>query len=304
MPFFKRNLYFFALFFDLSIENREQMIYNQDKEVTILPKIIFTETPDFAVQKRISRHSMPYMHHHNSCELFYIIKGEREYFIENEFFKLETGDLVFVPENALHRTDGKEASRILVYFSFEFLSEYLTTKALSELSLCKPLAFRPSEEQKRYIGYLFNTLSDGYAKSDRTTDDPALVGLLVQILFAITGNENAYSVRKYSDSRVESVVKYINENYGSISGIEEIASRFYLSKYHLCRLFNKNLGVSVVEYMNTIKIRNASLQMRDESRSITDIATACGFNSSSYFCKVFKAEKGVSPSEYRKGLIK
>ena len=43
--------------------------------------------------------------------------------------------------------------------------------------------------------------------------------------------------------------------------------------------------------------------MQSEQRlTLTEIATRCGFNSSSYFCKVFKNEKGVSPAAYRKGL--
>ena len=75
---------------------------------------------------------------------------------------------------------------------------------------------------------------------------------------------------------------------------------FFISKYHLCRYFRKNLGVSLVAYLNTAKISQACNMMKQGERNMSKIAMECGFNSSSYFCKVFKKERGISPTEYQK----
>ena len=96
------------------------------------------------------------------------------------------------------------------------------------------------------------------------------------------------------------MVKYINENYNQITDIEEIAEHFFISKFHLCRIFNKNLGIPLITYLNTIKIREACTLICQGRLNLTEIAIRCGFNSSSYFCKVFKNEKGLSPTEYKK----
>ena len=73
-----------------------------------------------------------------------------------------------------------------------------------------------------------------------------------------------------------------------------------MSKYHLCRLFIKNLGVGLITYLNNVKIRQACKLIREFDLSITEVATKTGFNSASYFCKVFKSETGLAPSEYKR----
>jgi len=268
-----------------------------------MQQIKIIETEDFFVEKRISKTPMPTMHHHRAFEIFYIINGEREYFIDDEFFKLETGDIIVVPSDLLHRTDGKAASRILVYFSYEHLKKFFTPEMIARLAIHRPFVFRPEGAQKDCLGLLFNTLLNEYshvAKEGDPVNCPALSGYLQQILLMITYGNNTYIPREDIDGRIESVIKYINENYGSINNIEEIADHFYISKYHLCRLFARNLGVGLVTYLNTIKIRKACEMLRHDDVGITETAMRCGFNSSSYFCKVFRAEKGISPTEYRK----
>jgi AraC-like DNA-binding protein len=113
---------------------------------------------------------------------------------------------------------------------------------------------------------------------------------------------NHYAPEVYADRRIGEIVRYINDHFAEIEDIEEVAERFYVSKYHLCRIFNKSLGLPLISYLNTIKIRAAAELMQNEKLNLTEIATRSGFNSSSYFCKVFKAEKGVSPTVYRKNL--
>ena len=55
-------------------------------------------------------------------------------------------------------------------------------------------------------------------------------------------------------------------------------------------------------YLNNIKIREACNMIKSGCNNMTEIAILCGFNSSSYFCKVFKKEKGISPTEFRKAI--
>ena len=268
-----------------------------------MAQIKFVEVDDFFVEKDIFKSPMRNMHHHNAFELYYIIKGEREYFIEDEFFKLGTGELVVIPQNLLHRTDGKGASRFLIYFSMDYLKKFFTSEMIDCLAIHRPFVFRPEDTVSEQLDIMMNTLFIEYNRAVReghSKDDPMLAGYLYQILFSITSGNNAYVPHEYSDSRIGSIIKYINENYSQITDIEEIASQFYISKYHLCRIFNQNLGVPLITYLNTIKIRKACEMIKSGKSSLTEIAMKCGFNSSSYFCKVFKSEKGVSPTEYKR----
>jgi AraC-like DNA-binding protein len=245
------------------------------------------------------------MHHHNAFELYYIIKGEREYFIEDDFFKLSEGDLVIIPRNLLHRTEGKGASRFLIHFSLDYLKKYFTTEMIDCLSIHRPFIFHPEENLREQFLLIFNSLLLEYLRASKRGDpsnDPILAGYLYQILFIVTRANNVYVHQEYSDSRIGSIIKYINENYSQIADIEEISSHFYISKYHLCRIFTQNLGVPLITYLNTIKIRKACEMIKSEKGSLTEIAMKCGFNSSSYFCKVFKSEKGVTPATFRRQM--
>ena len=169
---------------------------------------------------------------------------------------------------------------------------------ISALPLDRPLVFRPGKELRSLIENELTAMLSEYSDGAM----PLLASRLCHLLFLIAKSPNGYSDTPFSDRRIGQIVRYINENYSEIDDIEQIAERFFISKYHLCRTFNKNLGLPLVSYLNTIKIRAAAELMRNEKLNLTEIATRSGFNSSSYFCKVFKAEKGVSPTVYRKNL--
>ena len=268
-----------------------------------MPQIELVESADFFVEKDVWKMPMHAMHHHPTWELYYLIKGEREYFIEDEFFKLTDGDMVLVPKSALHRTAGKGATRYLIYFSDKFLQKYFMPMALQPLFSRRPFVFRADEGERERINAVFNALLTEYSRAEREQtghDEGLYAGYLYQLLFTMVHASNTYVPHEYADGRIAQIIKYINENYSQIRDIEEISAHFFVSKYHLCRIFNKNLGIPLITYLNTIKIREACAMIKEGKLNLTEIAMQCGFNSSSYFCKVFKAEKGISPTEYKK----
>ncbi len=263
-----------------------------------MPQTTYASTPDFYIEKAIGKATMPHMHDHRAFELYYLCRGEREYFIGDQFYKIGEGDLVLIPPDLLHRTAGKGATRFLLYFSEDFLRRFLTDGMLSALPLNRPLVFRADESLRENIeSELFAMLAE-YADGAATLS----VSRLCRLLLIIANAPNGYTTVPFSDRRIGQIVRYINEHYGEINDIEQIAERFFISKYHLCRTFSKNFGLNLISYLNTIKIRAAAELMHNEKLNLTEIATRAGFNSSSYFCKVFKAEKGVSPTVYRKNL--
>lgn len=265
--------------------------------------IEYADFADFYMEKEISKEPIPNMHHHRDYELYYLVKGERDYFIEDRFFKVAAGDLVLIPRKVLHRTDGEGGLRYLVHFSGQFLQKYFTPSTLDQIMEKLPFVFRPeAKEQSRVLAILEELLQE-YSKSQREQvpyNEALIAGYLYQLLFTMRYTENAYVPYDYADERITRIVQYINENYSQINDIGQIAQQFFVSKYHLCRFFKKNLGIPLITYLNTIKIREACRMIKSSNDSLTQIAMQCGFNSSSYFCKVFKNERGISPTEYRK----
>lgn len=267
-----------------------------------MPQISFEQAADFHVEKETMKQPMAVMHYHNAFELYYLVKGDREYFIGDEFYKLTEGDIVLIPPTVLHRTAGKGATRFLVHFSKELLLNFFMPESLELLPLDRPLAFRADASVREQIARDLTTMLTEYQSGNVGKATPLLVGYLYRILFTLATTQNGYVAEAYSDARIGQIIRYINENYASIGEIDEIAERFFISKFYLCRIFNKKFGLPLITYLNTIKIRAACELMKGERLTMTEIATHCGFNSSSYFCKVFKSIKGVSPMTYRNHL--
>ncbi len=248
---------------------------------------------DFYIKKDIYKVPMAAMHYHVAFELYYLVHGEREYFIEDRFLRMGDGDFLIIPPGLLHRTAGKGADRVLINFSEDFLLRYFTKAALELLGIGeKPFIFHPQKEDRAFFeGVIAELLKN--PKDERSAF------YLFELLFRMRFSGNDYAEQKCTDQRISEIVQYINENYSRITAIEQIAERFYLSKFYLCRLFTKELGVSLISYLNMIKIRAACAMLEANKLTLTEIAECCGFNSSSYFCKVFKKEMGISPKSYR-----
>lgn len=255
---------------------------------------------DFYVERRISKTPIQNMHHHRSFELYYMVQGEREYFIEDRFFMVRQGDLVLIPPNVFHRTAGEGGMRYLVHFSEKYLLKYFSESALHPLLEELPFVFRPDGALQELFQMELRRMLTGFENSGGVQNDHLLSGTLYHILFNAFYGENCYTPEYRSNERITEIVHYINSNFHMINEIETVAKEFYISKYHLCRYFKKCLGISLITYLNTIKIRHACDMIKAGNNNLTDIALQCGFNSSSYFCKVFKCEKGISPTLYRK----
>lgn len=260
--------------------------------------IVYSDSHDIYIEKEVSAIQLPTMHHHRSFELYYLVKGNREYFIEDRFFSVGEGDLVLIPQKVFHRTAGKGGLRFLIHFTDTFLEKFFTPATLTPLLEGVPFVFRANEKDRYHILTNLENMLSEYNKPTR--NEMLLAGCLYQILFTSACAPNNYVPQSYANENITQIIQYINENYNHISDIEQIAEHFFISKFYLCRLFSRNLGISLVAYLNTIKIREACHMLITSNANMTEVSMECGFNSPSYFCKVFKAEKGMSPTEYRK----
>ena len=78
-----------------------------------------------------------------------------------------------------------------------------------------------------------------------------------------------------------------------------IASQFYISPYYLSRLFKKSINLSLIEYINGVRIKAAQNLIEKSNESISDIAEKTGFMTTAHFRRVFKDATGLSPQQYR-----
>lgn len=101
-------------------------------------------------------------------------------------------------------------------------------------------------------------------------------------------------------SRIDNVKEWIRANITNDLTVAEIADKVHLNPDYLTRLFKKYTGMSTLKYLNHIKIEVATLLLIRTEMSIKEIAYNSYFNDPKVFMRKFKAEMGLSPSEYRK----
>ena len=250
----------------------------------------YAVTQDYFIQTTTWSHQMPSMHYHSSYELYYLEAGSREYFVGDKFFSVSAGSFVLIPPSKFHRTGGQYALRTLVGFTHEFLSRTFSQEAIQHLLKCfdNILITPPDNKQKEC-----KTLLKALSKCKSETEFAIYLGVLLSELSKCTP-ENSYN-KQMSD-----LIKYINKHFAEIESIEQIAQHFFISKYHLCRIFKNSLNITVIDYLNNVKIKNACKYLESTDKSIMEISQLCGFNSSTYFHNVFKKLPSLSPSEYRK----
>lgn len=102
---------------------------------------------------------------------------------------------------------------------------------------------------------------------------------------------------------VRKLREYIQAHYAESFETTEVESVCGLSYKYAGTLFKEETGQTIREYQRTLRLRKAKQLLKETDKPITDIAQLIGFSDVFYFSKVFRAEQGCPPSEYRRTYI-
>lgn len=102
-----------------------------------------------------------------------------------------------------------------------------------------------------------------------------------------------------SDSDVNRAISYIKKNYMNNINVDDVCSKVWLSKYYFCKIFKKNTGVTLHQYINKFRMEKAKELLSYSKVSVAEVANRVGFNNSLTFIRCFKNDTGMTPGEYR-----
>ena len=130
--------------------------------------------------------------------------------------------------------------------------------------------------------------------------------IAVSLLRQVKNNLQVSTTRnRYSEKEnINRAVEFLRELYNKDYSLEELARVANLSPYHFIRVFKAQTGKTPYEYLLDVKIEKAREMLRQKRFTITEVCLMCGFNNLSHFTAVFKRKVGVSPSSYRKIIIR
>ncbi|MGH1438196.1 MAG: AraC family transcriptional regulator [Lewinella sp.] len=105
-----------------------------------------------------------------------------------------------------------------------------------------------------------------------------------------------------STHRLAYIIEYIRKNLSKNLSIKELSDKVFMSESNFHRVFKNELNISPVDFINNERIKLATSLLQDPNNKIKDVYSACGFNSLSYFIRMFKRKEQLSPKEYQSKL--
>lgn len=245
--------------------------------------------------ERGRKFNMPMLHYHNAYEIMIIEKGERELLYENKIYSLSAHDAIMFRPNAVHRNaGGTPFARTVIYFTDKYMDLYFSEAAKRQLLSC-------------FENECVSLSEDEYMQAARCTkrmlqgSGSGCVFIYLAEVLSILNGAKVYSCdqKRYGKNlMLIRVMEYIDKNYQNIEGISEIADDLNITKQYLCRLVKRGTGLTVTQYINSVRIRRACEMILRGGRTVTEICYECGFNSSAYFCKTFKRIMNMTPTQY------
>lgn len=258
--------------------------------------------------RQAPRHHMPSSHFHGTYEFYYLMSGKREFFIQDRTISIDEGDVVIIAPNILHRTTNAEQPRherlIINIHETLFASDASHREALRPLFEQDYLIVRASLRDRQSIESLSKTVLQELLEK-RSGFELFAQTLAVQLIISCCRafKQNAVEVPASPSpmhDRISEIVRYINERYMDDLSLRSVADRFYISSYYLSRFFKKATGFSFVEYVNSVRIKEAMMLLEHTSMKVNLIAGKVGFGSVTHFGRVFKEVTGFAPLYFRR----
>ena len=225
-----------------------------------------------------------------------IIKGEASFHEEDEEeIYVKPGDIIFVPITSRYISKWRGQPDIL-YISMHFAFD--AGCGISEKNIKVQKVTLPDFEGLKGI-FRFIYENSGAKESEQFASLGAFFKILADVLPLLE-----QKTVQYYDKRIEKAIEHINMHSEESMSVSELAkmSNMSVPNFHLC--FKKYSGMTPIEYKNQVCIARAMRLLKTGNRfSIEEISSMVGFESSTYFRRIFKRVTGKTPLEYRKSQI-
>ena len=247
---------------------------------------------------------MPY-HWHEEYEILYVRTGSFELTLDDEVIMLYSGDTAFVEAGSLHGGIPHECIYECLVFDMRLLlkTNDHCKQQIGEIlhrQLTLQNCFRQNDRVIRHtIPPMFEALGTGCAGWELIT-----LGCLFQFLGECFKHE-AYQRRQgktvRDDKRIlqlKTVFEIIENDYPQPLSLQMLSDAVHMTPKYFCRFFKAATHRTPIDYLNYYRIEAACYELAATDKNITEIAMDNGFSSSSYFIRLFRKYKGVTPGQY------
>lgn len=260
----------------------------------------------YHITKSHPQYAMPY-HWHEELELIRIVSGEFEVTVNETDIPAKAGDVILVNSGFLHGGTPRDCVYECLVFPVSLLfnqthaSLFLNQLDSQDLILD---TYYPAEEVlpiSELAERLFSLL-----RLSETGNELQCLGILYQFMGILqeAGRYHASDKSALSSHKniylLKNVLNYIEAHYAEKIELSTLARVAGMSPKYFCRFFSEMTGRTPIDYVNYYRIERACYLLANTGESITGVAMCCGFGDVSYFIRIFKKYKGMSPGQYLK----
>ena len=249
-----------------------------------------------------------YWHFHPEFEITFIEAPNGTRRVGNHIGDFEGSDLVFIGSNIPHlnfdygiKTDYEKV--VLQIKEDFFKNDFITTPELAAIHQL----FENSKKVICFHGETKNKVGKRLKEISLLSNFEQFIEVLSLFQILATSNEFTFLHDKpfenlYNNKeqlRLKVVYKFIETNYQRTISIDEMANLTHLSNAAFCRYFKKMTRLTFTEFLNQFRIEQAKILLKSD-KNVTEASFECGFESLSYFNRIFKKVVGINPMQFKK----
>ena len=249
-------------------------------------------------------------HWHSALEIITPIEKDYTVIVGDETFLVPQGGILIIPPGEIHEIKAPETGK-----RFIFLMNIMSLQKINGFSRVISILSRPlmidSDDHADIYPEIYNILvqirNEYFGNGEFA--DLSIHSLLLR-LFVVLGENytqeemlfsgTSPSKRKEYIQLFNETLDYIDKHFTEDISLSDIATNTGFSKFHFSRLFKQYTNYNFTDYLCFRRIKAAEELLGLPGASITDVAIRSGFSSISTFNRLFKQQKGCTPSQYRK----
>ncbi len=254
------------------------------------------------------------LHWHEESEILMIIQGQGILRIDERTYEIKEDDVIFIDSECLHSITCRPGE-VFLYYAIMFKQHLLYSMMNDRIQqryfepiVKKELIFpnliyssgiwgKEIHDRIIHIFQVYQMREDGFEliiKADL---------LVIWQQLYLHAERSMEDKQRTQDARMETakeILRYIENNYAEKISVSSMAELFHMSESYLCHFFKSVTSMTIIEYVNHVRINKSADLLRNSSMGIGEIAATVGFNNISYFNKIFLGYMFVTPSIYRK----
>lgn len=256
---------------------------------------------DIQINKKMSENILKQNHNHNGYELIFVLNGNLSIIINNQKYDVGKNTLLLISPLQAHQ---------ITYVSNDYLRSYVVINSLllDKILFPKLLTLLKSnfndskicildEEKQSLFKNDFDTIYLEHTLKNEMSEN-YISNILTNMFIRLYRDLNV-STNFYNETAT-SIQTYIDNNYKTLTSINELCRVFNMSAGHLSRFFKKNLGYTPIEYLVNVRLYNASILLTNTKENIMTISNIIGYTDYNNFIRSFKKKYSLSPLEFRK----